>query len=86
MRASQVRQDLQQAGFSDVKILEDAFVVSAKSKDGNPVIMTIGPNGMSAMEFSGNAKENRTGTTGSHQTQAGPAPNSETPGQKAVQH
>jgi hypothetical protein len=45
-------QDLQKAGFSDVKILEDAFLVQAKTKDGNPILMTIGPHGMSALEFS----------------------------------
>jgi hypothetical protein len=45
-------QDLQKAGFSEVKVLEDAFLVQAKTKDGNPVLMTIGPHGMSALEFS----------------------------------
>jgi hypothetical protein len=29
-------QDLQKAGFSEVKVLEDAFLVQAKTKDGNP--------------------------------------------------
>jgi hypothetical protein len=43
-------QDLQKAGFSDVKVLEDAFLVQAKTKDGNPILMTFGPNGMSALE------------------------------------
>src|SRR5580704_13399890 len=37
-------QDLQKAGFSEVKILEDAFLVQAKTKDGNSILMTIGPN------------------------------------------
>jgi glucose/arabinose dehydrogenase len=44
-------QDLQKAGFS-VKVLEDAFLVQAKTKDGNPILMTFGPNGMSALEVS----------------------------------
>jgi hypothetical protein len=47
-----IMQDLQKAGFSDVKVLEDAFLVQAKTKDGNPIIMTIGPNGVSALELS----------------------------------
>jgi len=46
-----VTQDLQKAGFSDVKVLEDAFLIQAKTKDGNPIIMTVGPNGLSAMEM-----------------------------------
>jgi hypothetical protein len=45
-------QDLQKAGFSEVKVLEDAFLVQAKTKDGNPVLMTIGPHGVSALELS----------------------------------
>ena len=61
-------QDLQKAGFSEVKVLEDAFLVQAKTKDGNPVIMTIGPNGMSAMEMSKSAQ-----TTGQAHSDSSPA-------------
>jgi hypothetical protein len=45
-------QDLQKAGFSEVKVLQDAFLVQAKTNDGNPILMTIGPNGVSALEVS----------------------------------
>ena len=54
-------QDLQKAGFSDVKVLEDAFLVQAKTKDGNPILMTFGPNGMSALEVRGIAEYAGTG-------------------------
>ena len=63
-----VTQDLQKAGFSDVKVLEDAFLIQAKTKDGNPVIMTIGPNGLSAMEMSKSSQ-----TTGQVHSDNGPA-------------
>jgi Protein of unknown function (DUF1236) len=43
---------LQKAGFTEVKVLQDAFLVQAKTKDGNPILMTIGPHGMSALEVS----------------------------------
>jgi hypothetical protein len=43
LRIEKLTQDLQKAGFSEVKVLEDAFLVQAKTKDGNPVLMTIGP-------------------------------------------
>jgi hypothetical protein len=33
-----------------IKVLQDAFLVQAKTKDGNPILMTIGPNGVSALE------------------------------------
>ena len=45
-----IRQDLQKAGFTDVKVVARSFVVQAKSSDGNPVLMTIGPHGMSVFE------------------------------------
>src|SRR5690349_10319274 len=45
-----IRQDLQKAGFTDVKVVARSFVVQARSSDGNPVLMTIGPQGMSVFE------------------------------------
>jgi hypothetical protein len=45
-----LRQDLQNAGFTDVKVVAQSFVVQARSKDGDPVLMTIGPHGMSIFE------------------------------------
>jgi hypothetical protein len=45
--AQKIQQDLKNAGFNDVKVVAESFVVQAKTKDGNPVLMTIGPHGMS---------------------------------------
>jgi hypothetical protein len=59
LTVEKVTQDLQEAGFTDVKVLEDSFLIQAKTKDGNPVLMTLGPNGISAMEVS-----NASGTAG----------------------
>ena len=64
-----VTQDLQKAGFSDVKVLEDAFLIQAKTKDGNSIIMTVGPNGLTTMEMS-----KSTQTTGQAQSDNSPAP------------
>ena len=50
LTVQKLTQDLQKAGFTEVKILQDAFLVQAKTADGNPILMTIGPHGMSAME------------------------------------
>lgn len=50
MTVEKLKSDLQSAGFSDVKVMAEAFVVQAKTKDGNPVVMTIGPHGFSAFE------------------------------------
>lgn len=59
LTVEKVTQDLQKAGFTDVKVLEDAFLIQAKTKDGHPILMTLGPNGMSALEVS-----NATDTSG----------------------
>lgn len=67
-----VTQDLQKAGFTDVKVLQDSFLIQAKTKDGNPMIMTIGPNGMSAMEMSKSTQT--TGQSGSDNSPAPSAP------------
>lgn len=67
LAASQkIKQDLQGAGFTDVKVVAESFVVQAKSKDGDPVLMTIGPRGMSVFEAmnSNNSGSNQS-TTGS---------------------
>jgi len=63
-----VTQDLQKAGFSDIKVLQDAFLIQAKTKDGNPIVMTIGPNGMNALEMS-----KSTQTTGQAHSDNSPA-------------
>jgi hypothetical protein len=63
--AQKIRQDLQSAGFTDVKVVAESFVVQAKSKDGDPVLMTIGPRGMSVFEAMGTGSHSTSGTTGS---------------------
>ena len=69
--AQQIQQDLQKAGFTDVNVVAESFVVQAKSKDGDPVVMTIGPHGMSVFEAmnvdskgakSGSSPQNTTGS------------------------
>ena len=64
--AQKIKQDLKSAGFSDVKVVAESFVVQAKSRDGDPVLMTIGPHGMSVFEAmnGSNSGENQS-TTGS---------------------
>ena len=42
MRA-QIRDMLQNAGFTDIHLMPGSFVVHAKDKDGNPVAMNVSP-------------------------------------------
>jgi hypothetical protein len=68
-----IQDDLKKAGFTDIKIVAESFVVQAKTKDGNPMVMTIGPHGMSVFEAMNTATTgsgsgsttNSQGTTGS---------------------
>ncbi|WP_439409667.1 hypothetical protein ACNJX9_17235 [Bradyrhizobium sp. DASA03076] len=69
--AQKIKDDLQKAGFTDIKVVAESFVVQAKTKEGNPMVMTIGPHGMSVFEAlnttttgSGSASSSH-GTTGS---------------------
>ena len=41
--------DLESAGFTDIRVLADSFVVQAKDKNGNPTVMTLSPSGVFAI-------------------------------------
>jgi hypothetical protein len=45
----QMKQDLQKAGFTDVSVLPNSFLVQAKDRSGDPVAMIVGPNSMTAL-------------------------------------
>lgn len=61
--ADKLRQDLQKAGFTDVRVVAESFVVQARSKDGDPILMTVGPHGMSV--FQAVSVDDRSTTTAS---------------------
>ena len=64
--AQKIKDDMQKAGFTDVKVVAESFVVQAKSKDGDPVVMTVGPRGMSIFEaMNSSASTGSSATTGS---------------------
>jgi hypothetical protein len=63
---NKMKQNLQKAGFTDIQILSDSFVVQAKDKDGNPTIMSLSPSGVFAISaIQGNEKRAKAGTAGS---------------------
>jgi hypothetical protein len=45
----ELRQKLTSSGFTDVKVVPSSFVVSAKDKDGRPVMMRITPTSMTVL-------------------------------------
>ncbi len=59
-----ITQDLSQAGFSDVHVMPESFLVRAKDKAGNPVMMVINPDSVTAITET-------PGQTGGNQTAQG---------------
>jgi hypothetical protein len=45
----QVQNNLTQAGYTDIKIMPESFLVRAKDKSGNPVMMVINPDSITAI-------------------------------------
>jgi hypothetical protein len=70
---ARVQSNLEQAGFTNVQIMPSSFLVRAKDKEGNPVMMVINPDSVTAVtELPAN---NRSGSYGEETTGASPANN-----------
>jgi hypothetical protein len=65
----ELKQKLENQGFSDVQVVPGSFIVSAKDKDGDPVNMVIGPNSLTMFTISSASSSSGLGssseTTGS---------------------
>ena len=81
--AQKLKQTLESEGFTDVKVVARSFVVQGKSPDGDPVVMTIGPRGMSVFEAmnssgsgqtTGSSNQSATGSNSSTPAPANPTP------------
>jgi len=59
----QIRTNLQQAGFSDVRVIPDAFFIQARDKSGNPITMTINPDLVTKMVATGPATSRQADVT-----------------------
>jgi hypothetical protein len=46
---TQVKNNLAQAGYSDIRVMPESFMVRAKDKDGNPVMMIINPDSFTTL-------------------------------------
>ncbi len=76
MRVSQkLRNDLSKAGFTDIKIMPQSFMVRAKDSQGNPVMMVINPDSVTAIteqtestNSASNSTHGATGNTGANNT------------------
>ncbi|MBV9288357.1 MAG: hypothetical protein JO288_11150 [Hyphomicrobiales bacterium] len=80
MRISdRMRDDLKKAGFTDIKIMPESFLVRAKDPQGNPVMMVINPDSVTAvteqMQGTNSASNANRGST-SNSAGATPGPGS----------
>src|ERR1051326_9617729 len=50
--SKKLHDDLTARGFTDVKLVPQGFLVRAKDKDGNPLVMLVGPNSMTVLSGS----------------------------------
>jgi hypothetical protein len=66
MTQAKVTTSLQQAGFKDVQILDESFLVQAKTADGTPVVMMINPPSETAGSGSSNSTSPPTGSDSSN--------------------
>ncbi len=57
----QVLANLQQAGFTDVKVMPELFLIQARDKSGNPVTMFISPNSFAEMSTTAGSNQRTTG-------------------------
>ena len=59
---AKVRQELEQnltkAGFTDIKIMPESFLIRAKDKDGNPMMMVVNPDSVTAIQAVGTNSAN----------------------------
>jgi hypothetical protein len=58
MARAELKQSLEQAGFKDVRITAESYVVHARDKNGSPVVMMISPD-----EVAGVVEQNGSGST-----------------------
>ena len=58
-----VKNDLEQAGFTDVQVMPSSFLVRAKDKHGHPIMMVINPDSVTEIANVGHAPASGSNTT-----------------------
>ncbi len=69
---AQMRDSLQKAGFTNIRVAPSSFVVSATDKDGNPVVMSVTPDSFTEVsELSGKNSKSAPGSEDSAAASSG---------------
>ena len=72
----QVQTNLTKAGFTDVKVMPESFIVRAKDQKGNPVMMVINPDSFTEItRVAPNGNNNGAGNSGSNGSSASASSN-----------
>lgn len=78
--SERLKNDLTKAGFTDIKIMPESFMVRAKDSQGNPVMMVINPDSVTAIteetqstNSASNAKHGATNNSNSAGATPGPS-------------
>jgi len=58
-----IRDMLQQSGFSDIRVMPSSFMIRAKDKDGNPVVMSVSPDSVTEVSELGRPDNSSANTT-----------------------
>jgi hypothetical protein len=74
--AAQLRQTLADAGFTDIHVMPQSFLVRAKDKQGNPVMMVMNPDSVTAVTAI--PSQPASGSNGSGNTQSSASGNKTT--------
>ena len=61
-----VAQDLEKAGFTNVQVMPEPFLVRAKDKQGRPVMMVINPDSITAVTEVGSNGQSGSGNSSSN--------------------
>jgi hypothetical protein len=69
--AQKMRDDLSKAGFTDIHIMPSSFLVRAKDSAGNPVMMVVNPDSVTAI-----TEENSASSSNRNSSGTSSAPNS----------
>lgn len=59
--ANQIRKNLQQAGFKNIRLMPSSFIVRAEDQNNNPVMMVINPDSVTAVSAVNQNGQNTTG-------------------------
>lgn len=59
-----MKQDLEQAGFTNVQVMPESFLVRAHDKQGRPVMMVINPDSITAVTQVGASGQSGSGSSG----------------------